>query len=142
MLTNVSSPQDGGLAATRGCDDQVLESRKVKDYKALLVPECRHRVNSHGASRREVAGQQGDAKQYHGSREKNQRVVRSDSIEVAGEKASRGDCRNQADQGAGESKPSSLTQDHAGNVATLSTQGHADPDFACALADGKRKNAM
>ena len=95
-----------------------------------------------GAARRQPAGNERDDDEHESYGGKGERVVRGDAEELRAHQAGKPECQHNAEGHTDQSHGCSLTENEAENVTALCAEGHADADFARALADQIRDDAV
>ena len=99
-------------------------------------------IEAGGAASREVAGEERDGKQEKWDAGKRDRVVGADAVEDPSQDLGDGGGDSDTNDAADDDGAHGLPQNERHDVAAVSTQGEADADFAEALADAERDDAV
>ena len=107
-----------------------------------FVAQSDHRIDTRGASRGKIASQENDDWEQDRDSEEAGGVGWLDSEEHAGNEFTQGERGCDADGHTEESKDGGLSENQESNVTRQSTESHAQPELAGALADGIRGDSV
>jgi hypothetical protein len=108
----------------------------------LLIAEGNHGIDAHGATRGDVAGEQGDNEKHSGNGGESERIAGADAVEEARHQPRQSKGRKQTDYDAYEREAGSMREDQTHDVTPLRAKRDANADLVGLLRDGVGEDAI
>ena len=101
-----------------------------------------HRIQTHGGTRRQVAGNEAHHEQNQRHQSEAGRIVRGNAMEASGQQLGQEIGADEPDREAAQDEPKTLAGDQPQHVARLRAKRHAHSDLLRPLPDGIRHYAI